>query len=84
VGEVRGDGLMAAVEFVDDKDDRTFFDASRKIGPQIAGALLERGVIGRAMPQGDILGFAPPLCLTPEEADVVVKAAVAAVESVLG
>ena len=84
VGEVRGDGLMAAVEFVEDKDDRKFFDVSRKIGPQVSAALLERGVIGRAMPQGDILGFAPPLCLTRDEADVVVKAAVGAVDAVLG
>ena len=53
-----------------------------KIGPQVAAALLERGVIGRAMPQGDILGFAPPLCLTREEADTVVAAARAAVEAV--
>jgi L-2,4-diaminobutyrate transaminase len=83
VGEVRGDGLMAAVEFVEDRDDRRFFDASRKIGPQIAAALLERGVIGRAMPQGDILGFAPPLCLTKEEADVVVSATAEAIDSVL-
>ena len=84
VGDVRGDGLMAAVEFVEDKDDRVFFDASRKIGPQVSAALLERGVIGRAMPQGDILGFAPPLCLTREEADTVVKAAAEAIEAVLG
>ena len=82
VGEVRGDGLMAAVEFVADKDDRVFFDPSRKIGPQVAAALLERGVIGRAMPQGDILGFAPPLCLTPEEADQVVAATVGAIDEV--
>lgn len=84
VGEVRGDGLMAAVEFVEDKDDRAFFDPSKKIGPQIATALVERGVIGRAMPQGDILGFAPPLCLTRDEADIVVKATADAVKSVLG
>ncbi|CAN7689535.1 aspartate aminotransferase family protein [Rhizobium sp. LjRoot98] len=84
VGEVRGDGLMAAIEFVEDRDDRKFFDPSRKIGPQISAALLERGVIGRAMPQGDILGFAPPLCLTREEADLVVKAAASAIEAVLG
>ncbi len=83
VGEVRGDGMLAAVEFVADKDDRTFFDASQKIGPQIAAALLERGVIGRAMPQGDILGFAPPLCLTKEEADVVVERTADAIASVL-
>ncbi|MCC2612012.1 aspartate aminotransferase family protein [Neorhizobium sp. Rsf11] len=82
VGEVRGDGLMAAVEFVEDKDDRRFFDPSQKIGPQIATALLERGVIGRAMPQGDILGFAPPLCLTRKEADIVVKATAEAIENV--
>jgi L-2,4-diaminobutyrate transaminase len=84
VGEVRGDGLMAAVEFVDDKDDRRFFDPARKVGPAIAAALLEEGVIGRAMPQGDILGFAPPLCLTRSEADTVVKAAERAVRTVLG
>ena len=34
--------------------------------------LLKLGVIARAMPQGDILGFAPPLCLTRAEADIIV------------
>jgi L-2,4-diaminobutyrate transaminase len=82
VGEVRGEGMMAAVEFVRDRDDRVFFDPSEKVGPRITAALLERGVIGRAMPQGDILGFAPPLCLTREEADIIVAAAKNAVESV--
>jgi L-2,4-diaminobutyrate transaminase len=48
----------------------------------MAAALLERGVIARAMPQGDILGFAPPLCLTRKEADIVVAATKAAVEAV--
>lgn len=84
VGEVRGDGLMAAVEFVEDKDDRRFFDPARKIGPAVAAALLDQGVIGRAMPQGDILGFAPPLCMTRDEADTVVAAATKAVKTVLG
>ncbi|MDN5787571.1 aspartate aminotransferase family protein, partial [Pseudorhodobacter sp.] len=84
VGEVRGDGLMAAVEFVEDRDDRRFFDPARKIGPAVATALLEQGVIGRAMPQGDILGFAPPLCITRDEADVVIAAAKKAVAKVFG
>ena len=84
VGEVRGDGLMAAVEFVEDRDDHRFFDPARKIGPAIAAALLDQGVIGRAMPQGDILGFAPPLCLTRDEADTVIAAAQKAVTQVLG
>ncbi len=82
VGEVRGDGMLAAVEFVEDKDDARFFDPAKKVGPQIAAALAERGVIGRAMPEGDILGFAPPLCLTKEEADIVVTRAKEAVEAV--
>jgi L-2,4-diaminobutyrate transaminase len=84
VGEVRGDGLMAAVEFVEDKDDRRFFDPARKVGPAVSAALLELGVIGRAMPQGDILGFAPPLCLSRAEADIVIAAATRAVRNVLG
>ena len=84
VGEVRGEGMLAAVEFVEDRDDRTFFDPAKKIGPQVAAALAERGVIGRAMPQGDILGFAPPLCLTQEEADIVVAKTAEAVKAVLG
>jgi L-2,4-diaminobutyrate transaminase len=84
VGEVRGEGMLCAVEFVKDRDDRVFFDASEKVGPRIAAALLERGVIGRAMPQGDILGFAPPFCLTRQEADEVVTKTAEAVGSVLG
>ncbi|MEI2385103.1 aspartate aminotransferase family protein [Breoghania sp. JC706] len=84
VGEVRGDGMMAAVEFVKDRDDRVFFDASEKVGPRVAAALAARGVLGRGMPQGDILGFAPPLCLTREEADIVVGKTVEAVNEVLG
>ncbi|PRH86833.1 hypothetical protein C5L14_16205 [Labrys okinawensis] len=84
VGEIRGEGLMAAVELVKDRDDRIFFDASEKVGPRVVAAMLENGVIGRAMPQGDIMGFAPPLCLTREEADIVVSAAAKAVKSVLG
>jgi L-2,4-diaminobutyrate transaminase len=83
VGEVRGDGMLCAVEFVEDKATRKFFDASRKVGPQLAAALVSRGVIARAMPQGDIIGFAPPLCLTRAEADTVVAAFAAAVEEVL-
>jgi L-2,4-diaminobutyrate transaminase len=73
---------MAAIEFVEDRDDRKFFDPSLKIGAQISAALLANGVIGRAMPEGDILGFAPPLCLTQDEADQVVSATKAAIESV--
>jgi L-2,4-diaminobutyrate transaminase len=85
VGEVRGEGMLCAVEFVADKADRTYFDASDKIGPQIAAKLLEQDdVIARAMPQGDILGFAPPFSLSRDEADRIVSSTVRAVQAVLG
>jgi L-2,4-diaminobutyrate transaminase len=85
VGEVRGEGMLAAVELVADKDSRRFFDAGDKIGPQVASRLLDDSrVIARAMPQGDILGFAPPFCLTKAEADEIVSGTAKAIKSVLG
>jgi len=84
VGEVRGEGMLCAVELVADKPTRRLFDPAKKVGPQAAAALLKRGVIGRAMPQGDILGFAPPLCLSKAEADIVVSATADAIKEIGG
>ncbi|MEO1191317.1 MAG: aspartate aminotransferase family protein [Pseudomonadota bacterium] len=84
VGEVRGVGLLAAVELVEDRAERRFFDPEKKIGAKAVGAMAKRGVIARAMPQGDIIGFAPPFCLTDAEADRIVEVTKAAVEEVLG
>jgi len=83
VGEVRGEGLMLAIEFVEDKATRKFYDPVGKVGPLVAAALLEHNVIGRAMPQGDILGLAPPLCLSPDEADIIVDATSKAIKGVM-
>ena len=82
VGEVRGDGMLAAVEFMADRDARTPFDPALKVGPMVSAACLERGMIARAMPHGDILGFAPPLILTETDADKIVEIARAAVDEV--
>ena len=82
VGEVRGEGMLCAVELVEERQGRRFFEPAGQHGPKVAAALLKRGVIARAMPQGDILGFAPPLCLTEAEADIVVDATREAVEEV--
>lgn len=85
VGDIRGEGMLCAVEFVKDRDSRTFFDAANKIGPQVSAAMLAQSkVIARAMPQGDIIGYAPPFCLTQTEADEIVAATVGAVKTVLG
>lgn len=84
VGEIRGEGMLAAIEFVADRDSRTFFDPSQKVGYSLAAALLAKGVIARAMPQGDILGFAPPLCLTKVEAEEIASKTAQAVRETLG
>ena len=72
VGDIRGVGMIGAVEFVKNRTTREFFDPNGKTGPKLAAALLAKGVIARAMPQGDILGFAPPFCLTTAEADEII------------
>jgi L-2,4-diaminobutyrate transaminase len=83
VAEVRGAGLLAAVEFAEHPATRRRFKRSLKLGPQLAAAALEEGVIVRSMPHGDTLGFAPPLIITAEEIDDVVKRVKLAVDKVI-
>jgi L-2,4-diaminobutyrate transaminase len=71
------------VEFVADPRTKRRFDAALKVGPRIAQAARELGLIVRAMPQGDILGFAPPLVMTPAEVDEAVDIAERATRRVM-
>lgn len=68
VGEVRGVGLIAAMELVADKATRANFDPKAKVGPRLTKILEENGVIGRAS-VNDTLCFSPPLIITREEID---------------
>ncbi|RCS69952.1 aspartate aminotransferase family protein [Vibrio casei] len=83
VGESRGVGLLHGLEFSSDKSHRAHFDPSLKVGPQIAAACLERGLIARAMPHGDILGFAPPLIATKSDIDQMVDITEQAINQVM-
>ncbi|TSE11592.1 aspartate aminotransferase family protein [Mesorhizobium intechi] len=83
VGEVRGVGLMGAIEFVADRDNKKRFDPSLKVGARISKAARDRGLIVRAMPHGDILGFAPPLVATKAEVEEIVGIAGSAVRFVM-
>ena len=69
VGDVRGAGLMVAVEFVADRKARRFFDPQGRVHRIIARKVLEEGVLVRALPYGDITSFSPPLCITRSEID---------------
>jgi L-2,4-diaminobutyrate transaminase len=82
VGEVRGIGLLAAIEFVADPKTKKRFEADQKVGAKLSAACLEQGVIARAMPHGDILGFAPPLVITRAEVDEIIERVQRAVRSV--
>ena len=83
VGESRGVGMLHALEFAANKQQRKGFDANLKVGPQISAACMAEGMIARAMPHGDILGFAPPLIATPDDVDGMVERAHGAVNKVM-
>jgi len=72
VGEVRGVGLVAAVELVEDKAERRNFDASRKIAARLVGLGEEHGLILRALPN-DSIAFSPPLVISPAEVEEMVE-----------
>lgn len=82
VGEVRGVGLLAAVEFVEDRNPRRYFDPARGIGAEVTEAARRKGLIVRSMPKSDGIGFAPPLTLTTAEAEEIVGIALDATREV--
>ncbi len=67
VGEVRGIGLIGAVELVKDKDARAPFDPVGRVGPELVARAQEQGLILRAM--GDSIAFSPPLVISGAEID---------------
>ncbi|MDE5458828.1 aminotransferase class III-fold pyridoxal phosphate-dependent enzyme [Bradyrhizobium sp. CSA112] len=83
VGEVRGVGLLGAIEFVADRQTKRRFDPQLKVGARISQAARDRGLIARAMPHGDILGFAPPLVVSETEIDEIVDLAYQATKQVM-
>lgn len=82
VGDARGVGLLGAIEFVADRARKRRFDPALAVGARVAQECLARGLIARAMPQGDILGFAPPLVVTKSDVDRIVTIARAAIGAV--
>jgi L-2,4-diaminobutyrate transaminase len=83
VGDVRGVGLLACVEFVADKAKRIRFDPTLKVGVRLAAACRAEGVIVRPLPDGDMLGFSPPLIVTPADVDEIVARCRRAVDRVV-
>ncbi|MCG6115835.1 MAG: aspartate aminotransferase family protein [Mesorhizobium sp.] len=78
VGEVRGIGLIAAVELVADKASKEPLGTVGTLGSLANGFLQQNGVISRAML--DALALCPPLIITEDQIDLVVDAFLASID----
>ncbi len=72
VGDVRGIGLVAGVEFVRDRESKEPFDMSLGVARRVWTAALEMGVIVRPLP-GDVIALSPPFVISEREIDRVVE-----------
>lgn len=72
VGDVRGRGMLAAVELVTDKALKTPLPAAALPSQRIFDRAWENGLVIRAFGNG-VLGYAPPLCCTEAEIDGIVE-----------
>lgn len=71
VGDVRGRGMLAAVELVTDKAAKTPLPAAMQAATRLFDRAWEQGLIVRSFPQG-VFGYAPPLCCAEAEIDAIV------------
>lgn len=71
VGDVRGRGMLAAVELVTDKARKTPLPAAARPAQRIFDRAWANGLVIRAFGHG-VLGYAPPLCCTEAEIDAIV------------
>ena len=76
VGEVRGLGLVAAIELVQDKAKRQRFSANMGVGTWCRDFCIERGLVMRSV--GDTMIISPPLVITKAEIDELVDKALMA------
>jgi adenosylmethionine-8-amino-7-oxononanoate aminotransferase len=82
VGDVRGLGMMCAVEIVKDKATKEEFPASDKVGFRVHEETQKRGLYSRH--RGDVFLLAPPLVTTDAEIDRILQIMGEAVPAVLG
>lgn len=67
VGEVRGKGLVAGIELVEDKASKRAFDGKRGIGAKAVALAQQEGLIVRNL--GDTIAVCPPFIITEAEID---------------
>jgi putrescine aminotransferase len=77
VGEIRGVGLIGAIELVADKRTRRFFDKRGRVGTICRDYCFENNLVMRAV--RDTMVFSPPLIISHDEIDLLVERATAAI-----
>ena len=89
VGDVRGRGLLVAVEFVADRGTKTPFARAEGVAARVVDAAREAGVLvysstgGADGVDGDLILLGPPLCITAAEVDEVSASVIKAISAVL-
>jgi adenosylmethionine-8-amino-7-oxononanoate aminotransferase len=78
VGDVRGIGLMAAVELVENK--KTTTKPPSNITNHVTKETRKDGVLCRAV-RDQLVLLSPPLTITSDEIDIVVKSILSAIKS---
>jgi adenosylmethionine-8-amino-7-oxononanoate aminotransferase len=90
VGDVRGRGLMLAVELVADASTRRPFPRAEKRAEKVAARAFADGLIvypsvgGATGTEGDAIMFAPPLVVTEDEIDEMAEILDGAIRAALG
>jgi 4-aminobutyrate--pyruvate transaminase len=74
VGEVRGLGLIGALELAEDPAAHKPFDPKRGVGAYFVRRAQEHGLITRVL-GGDVIAFSPPLVITEPEIDRMLECA---------
>ena len=82
VGDIRGLGMMCAVEYVEDRKTKKAFDVSENIGAQINNRAIERGLFSRV--RGDNYFVAPPIVTSEATIDDIVDILAASTKDILG
>ncbi|MDX0695754.1 aminotransferase class III-fold pyridoxal phosphate-dependent enzyme [Sinorhizobium medicae] len=72
VGDVRGRGMLAAIELVVDKANKTPLPAAAEPTRRIFDRAWENGLVIRAFANG-VLGYAPPLCCSETEIEAIIE-----------
>lgn len=73
VGEIRGKGMLAAVQLMQDAKTKTFLDSSLKTAGQVTTECYKNGLIARPLPSVDSVAFSPPLVTNKKEIDKIVN-----------